>query len=155
MRFVLPDLALVGIAQRPPADLDALRRVRGLDDRHLRGVAAEGILAAVAEGAALSRDQLRLPAAGDVDRDLRPAVALVSAWVSQLGRQLHIDPSLLATRSDLEAFLRGDPDASLANGWRAEVVGVPVRRLVDGKAALAFDGKGTLTLEERSNIPLL
>jgi ribonuclease D len=155
VRFVLPDLALVGIAQRPPADLDGLRRVRGLDDRHLRGGAGAQILAAVAEGLVLPREQLRLPAAGDVDRDLRPAVALVSAWVSQLGRQLHIDPSLLATRSDLEAFLRGDPDATLAHGWRAEVVGVPVRRLVDGKAALAFDGKGTLTLEERSNIPLL
>jgi ribonuclease D len=154
VRFVLPDLALVGIAQRPPADLDGLRRVRGLDDRHLRGGAGAGILAAVADGLALPREQLRLPAAGDVDRDLRPAVALVSAWVSQLGRQLHIDPSLLATRSDLEMFLRGDPSATLATGWRAEVVGVPVRRLVDGKAALAFDGKGTLTLEERSNIPL-
>jgi ribonuclease D len=154
VRFVLPDLALVGIAQRPPADLEALRRVRGLDDRHLRGGAGPAILAAVADGLALPRDQLRLPAAGDVDRDLRPAVALVSAWVSQLGRQLHIDPGLLATRSDLEAFLRGDPNAALATGWRAEVVGVPVRRLVDGKAAIAFDGKGTLTLEERSHQPL-
>ncbi|MEY2462265.1 MAG: ribonuclease [Acidimicrobiaceae bacterium] len=154
VRFVLPDLALVGIAQRPPADADALRRVRGLDERHLRGGASAGILAAVAEGLTLTRADLHLPAAGDVDRDLRPAVALVSAWVSQLGRELHIDPSLLATRSDLEAFLRGDPAAALANGWRAEVVGVPVRRLVDGKAAIAFDGKGTLTLEERSHLPL-
>jgi ribonuclease D len=149
VRFVLPDLALVGIAQRPPADVDALRRVRGLDDRHLRGAVPNELLAAVAEGVALPKHRLRLPAAGDVDRDLRPAVALVSAWVGQLGRQLHIDSTLLATRADIEALLRGDERARLAHGWRAEVLGQDIRRLVEGRAAIAFDGRGGLVLEDR------
>jgi ribonuclease D len=149
VRFVLPDLALVGIAQRPPADADALRRVRGLDDRHLRGSVPTELLEAVAEGADLPRHRLRVPAAGDVDRDLRPAVALISAWVGQLGRQLHIDATLLATRSDIEALLRGDERARLAHGWRAEVLGQDIRRLVEGRAAIAFDGRGGLLLEDR------
>jgi ribonuclease D len=149
VRFVLPDLALVGIAQRPPADLDGLRRVRGLDERHLRGNVATELLAAVAEGLELPRHLLRLPAAGDVDRDLRPAVTLIGAWVGQLGRQLHIDSTLLATRSDLEALLRGDERARLAHGWRAEVLGQDIRRLVEGRAAIAFDGRGGLVLEDR------
>jgi ribonuclease D len=149
IRFVLPDLALVGIAQRPPTDANELRRVRGLDDRHLRGDAAAGILAAVAEGLALPRDRLRFPPPGDVDRDLRPAVSLISAWVSQLGKQLQIDTTLLATRGDLEALLRGDEDARLTRGWRADVVGQDIRRLVEGRAALSFDGRGGLILEDR------
>lgn len=153
VRFVLPDLALVGIAQRPPADVAALRKVRGLDDRHTRDAAAKGILEAVAEGRAMDRSQLRTPPAGDVDRELRAAVTLASAWVSQLGRQLRIDPGLLATRSDIEAFLRGDHDARLGHGWRGEVAGAAVRRLVSGDAALAFDGQGGLVLEERSRRP--
>lgn len=150
VRFVLPDLALVGIAQRPPADVGALRRVRGLDERHTRNGAAEEILAAIAIGRDLPRDQLRVPPVGDVDRDLRAAVTLASAWVSQLGRQLKIDPSLLSTRSDLEAFLRGDPGARLGQGWRQQIAGAAVRRLVSGEAALAFDGRGGLVIEERS-----
>jgi ribonuclease D len=149
VRFVLPDLALVGIAQRPPADVDALRRVRGLDDRHLRGTVPDELLAAVAAGVELPRHRLRLPASGDVERDLRPAVALISAWVGQLGRQLHIDSTMLATRSDVEALLRGDERARLAHGWRAEVLGQDIRRLVEGRAAIAFDGRGGLVLEER------
>jgi ribonuclease D len=149
VRFVLPDLALVGIAQRPPADLEALRRVRGLDERHLRGSVPGELLAAVAEGLALPRHRLRVPAAGDVDRDLRPAISLISAWVAQLGRQLHIDPTLLATRADVEALLRGDERARLAHGWRAEVLGQDIRRLVEGRAAIAFDGRGGLVLEDR------
>lgn len=151
VRFVLPDLALVGIAQRPPADDEGLRLVRGLDGRHLRGGLAAEILGAVRRGGALSRAELRFPpSVGEVERDLRPAVALVSAWISQLGRQLRIDTTLLATRSDIESLVRGDDGARLAQGWRAAAVGDNIRRLVGGEAALAFDGNGGLVLETRS-----
>ncbi len=154
VRFELPDLALVGIAQRPPRTLDELRRVRGLDDRHVRKPAGSELLAAVTEGTAMPRTDLRTPPSNEVEREMRAAITLVSAWISQLARDLGIDPSVLATRSDLEALLRGDPDARLATGWRGDAVGDAVRRVVDGKAALAFDGAGGLVLEERSNRPL-
>ena len=71
--------------------------------------------------------------------------------MSQLARDLRIDTGILATRADLEALLRGDPDARLAHGWRAEVAGGPIRDLLEGRAALAFDGKGGLLLERRSH----
>lgn len=149
IRFVLPDLALVGIAQRPPASVEELRRVRGLDERHLRSAVVTEIMDAITDGLALEKADLRIPPAGDVDRDLRPAVTLVSAWISQLSRQLHIDTTLLATRSDIESLLRGDESARLTIGWRADVLGQDIRRLVEGRAALSFDGKGKLVLEDR------
>jgi ribonuclease D len=154
VRHVLPDLAIVGVAQRHPKTLEQLRQVRGLDERHLRGPQAAEILAAVAEA---SDAPPRAHPEGEVhelERELRPAVALVSAWVSQLSRNLEIDTGLLGTRSDIEALLRGDPDARLSQGWRAELVGEPIRRLVDGEAALAFDRGGELRLEIRSGEPL-
>jgi hypothetical protein len=61
---------------------------------------------------------------------------------------------LLATRSDLGAFLAGDPSARLANGWRRDLLGEPVRRLLAGEFALAFDGNGGLELERRSGEPV-
>jgi ribonuclease D len=149
IRFVLPDLALVGIAQRPPTGVDELRRVRGLDDRHLRPPVASEIMDAISDGLALPKAELKVPPPGDVDRDLRPAVTLVSAWISQLSRQLQIDTMLLATRADVEALLRGDESARLTIGWRADVLGQDIRRLVEGRAAIAFDGKGSLVLEDR------
>jgi ribonuclease D len=154
VRFVLPDLALVGIAQRPPRSLDELRAVRGLDDRHLRGGAGRSLLEAVEAGARIPPSLVAEPRDAELDRELRPAATLVSAWVSQLARDLHIDTGLLATRADLVALLRGDGDARLAEGWRADLVGEPIRRLVEGDAALAFDGNGGLVLEERSNRPI-
>jgi ribonuclease D len=152
-RFVLSDMALASIANRPPSSLEALREVRGIDGRYLKGDAGKEILAAVRRGEQLPTSQLRLPPTDELDRVLRPAVSLVSAWIAQLAADLSIDAGLLATRADLHAFLRGEADARLANDWRHELVGEPVRQLVDGKAALAFDGRGGLVLEQRSNEP--
>ena len=150
-RFVLPDLAVVAVAQRRPASVDELRSVRGIDGRHLRRDTADELLAAVARGRGESPPSDD-SGARELERELRPAVALVSAWVSQLGRDLDLDTTLLATRSDLEAFLREDPSARLANGWRHEVAGEPIRRLVSGDAALAFE-RGSLVLEDRPGHP--
>ena len=50
VRFVLSDLALVGIAQKGPKGVDGLRKVRGLDGRHLRNGASDEILSAVQRG---------------------------------------------------------------------------------------------------------
>lgn len=148
-RFVLSDMALLGVANAQPRDRGDLEEIRGLDTRQVRGRTGDELLAAVSAGLALPDTSLRLPAVEEVDRQLRPAVALVSAWVAQLGRDLDIDPTLLATRADVQALLREDTEARLARGWRAELVGVPVRKLVAGEAALAFDGD-ELVLEERS-----
>jgi len=151
VRQVLPDLAVAGIAHRAPRNGTELREIRGLDERHLRKGAAEGILAAVQRGIDLGPDDLRLPPVDDTDRSLRPAVTLLTAWLSQLAHDLHLDPTVLATRGDLTALLNGDPEARLARGWRAELVGEPVRRMVDGEVALAFErGKG-LVMEPRAS----
>ena len=82
---------------------------------------------------------------------MRPAVNLVSAWVSQLARDERLDPALLATRSDIVSFLRGDADARLATGWRNELVGDGIRRLVNGEAGLTFDPEGRLRLHAVSD----
>lgn len=149
VRFVLSDLAVVGIAQRRPKAAADLARIRGVDERHAKGRVGEGILEAVAAG----RDQDAPRPAGpayELDRKYRPAVALVAAWVNQLARDLEIETSLVATRADIESLLAGDPDARLTRGWRADLVGERIRRLVEGEAALAFDGRGNLLLEDRN-----
>jgi ribonuclease D len=148
VRFVLSDLAVVGIAQRRPATAEELRRIRGVDDRHVKGRTGDAIVAAVAAARGTTAPRSAGPSY-ELDRSLRPAVSLVAAWVSQLARDLEIETSLVATRADIEALLAGDPDARLGHGWRADLVGERIRRLVDGEAALAFDGNGNLVLEDR------
>jgi ribonuclease D len=154
VRYVMPDLAVVSIAQRPPKTVRQLRDIRGLDDRHLKQEVANRLLETIAAAQERKPEPLEDPPPPELDRELRPAVTLVSAWISQLARDLEIDTALLATRSDLEMLLRGAADARLAEGWRADIVGEPIRKLVSGEAALAFGGHGHLVLEERSRQPL-
>lgn len=148
VRHVLSDLAVIGIAQRRPADAGALASIRGIDERQAHGSLGEQLITAVQEGRE-DPAPIRTVRGPELDRRLKPAVPLVSAWVSQLARDLSIETSMVATRADIEMLLAGDPDARLAQGWRAELVGEPIRKLVDGDAALAFDGDEGLVLESR------
>ena len=150
VRQVLPDLAILGISQRAPSSTKELSQARGVDDRHSRGGIAEEILDAV-RAAKGSPPPAPPPSADDLDRNMRPAVTLVSAWVGQLARDERLDPALLATRADIVAFLRGDADARLASGWRHELVGDGIRRLVGGEAGLTFDPEGRLRLHTVSD----
>ena len=145
VRQILPDLAILGISQKQPRTVEELAQARGIDERHWRGNLGKEIIAAVQAGL---REEVPLPVVdGDeLDRSLRPAITLVSAWVSELARQEKIDTALLGTRGDIIALLRNDPEARLANGWRSELLGDNVRRLVEGRAALTFDGRGSLKL---------
>jgi ribonuclease D len=153
-RFVLPDLAVQAIAHGQPSTVAALRQIRGLDSRHLRGSVPGQILAAIKRGQELPDAAVHIPPVEEVDREMRPAVALAAAWVAQLARDWHIDAALLATRSDLVGYLRSAGDSRLSRGWRAAMVGEPLARLVAGDAALAFNGGGRLVLEARSHRPI-
>jgi ribonuclease D len=154
IRFVLPDLAVVSIAQAKPKSVDELGRIRGMDGRYLKGGAADEILLALQRAGELPASALVQPEPEEFDRKLRPALTLVSAWVAQLAHDAHIDPSLLATRSDLVHFLRGDGHSRISEGWRHGLLGSAIGALVAGDAALAFESSGTLRLEKRSGEPL-
>ncbi len=153
VRSVLADLAVIAIANRPPSTRDELLALRGVDGRVARGSMADEILAAVATGGALPPESVVAPTSDDLPRHLRPAATLAGAWIAQLGHHLGIDPVLLATRSDVAAYLSGAPDARLRHGWRASVLSEPLTQLAAGDVALALDAEGGLVLERRSHEP--
>lgn len=144
-RQVLPDLAVQGIAQRNPSNVSELSQARGVDDRHTRAAIADEILEAVRRGRDLD---VALPESDgeELERHLRPAVTLVSAWVSEVARREEIDTALVATRTDIVDYLRGAESARLRQGWRRTVVGDRLDDIVAGRAAIRFDGRGGLLL---------
>lgn len=147
-RYVLSDLALAGVVQRPPRNRDDLTGIRGIDGR-LRDSTAHDLLAAVDAGLELSASELRLPESDRIDRSLAPAVTVLGAWLSQRASELDLDPALLATRAELTQMLQDRP-SRLASGWRAELVGEPLQRLLRGEAALVLrDGGRRIELQDR------
>jgi ribonuclease D len=150
-RHVLPDLAVAAISQRAPATEAELRKIRGLEERFLRGGVTEALLDAVRRGLNNPVPTSQPAVRTEVPRELRAALNLLTGWVAQRARDLEIDASLLATRADLEDLLRKAPGARLAEGWRAELIGGQIGDLVEGRAALAFDTSAGLVLEARSH----
>jgi len=150
VRFILPDLAVLSIAQHPARTREDLRRTRSLDGRHLGGGAADELLAAIAEGLEVAPSQLHVPPAHELDQPNRAVTTLATAYVAQRAADLELDPAILATRADLVEFMQDPPRGRLADGWRSDLVGDGLRRLAEGKASLSFDGRGSLVLEERS-----
>lgn len=150
LRFVLPDLALTSIAQRPPGSREELARTRGVETRHVGGAVADEVLAAIGRGRRLSAGELCLPEAQALERPNKPVVTLASAYATQRANELSLDPAVLATRADLVSFFQRRPGGRLTEGWRHRILGEGLSRLARGEAALAFDGEDGLVLEERS-----
>ncbi len=151
IRQVLSDLGIVAIAQLAPTSADQLKGLRGVEGRHLRNGADADIIETVAQGLRADPATRSKPRAPELPRHLRPVVTLVTTWIAQLARDHRLDPALLATRSDVEALLKDEPECRLNHGWRQALVGKPVAQLVAGDAAVAFDGDGNLVLEARSH----
>ena len=150
VRHVLSDLGVAVVAQRMPKSVAQLREIRGVEPRNLRKGADKDLVAFLNEirDAKLAIEPTSNPP--KLDPALKPAVSLIISWAAQHAAEADLDPALVATRSDIEALLGGDPDCRALKGWRAGIVAAPIQQLLDGDAAVAFDGQGRLTLEERS-----
>lgn len=142
-RHVLSDIAVLGVAQRAPRTADELLQSRGVDNRHVSGAQGRALLDAIARGVADSSEgDLYFPSSDtdDLEKSMRPAITLVSAWVTELARQSELDAGLLGTRKDIVDLLSKAPDARMGLGWRAEIVGRDIEDLVAGRKALTFTG---------------
>lgn len=145
-RRILADEALVLLAERPPRSSRDMPTSRFFDARRLSSETLDGLMAAVGHGLDLAPDALRIPPDNDLPPHLQPLATLLSAWIAQQARDASIDGALVATRTDIETFLRKVPGSRLERGWRADLVGSTVGRIMAGEAAVAYDGNGRLVL---------
>ena len=140
-RHVLSDIAILGIAQKAPRTAEDMLQSRGVDNRHVSGQQGRALLEAVQLGVERSAEgDLSFPShdGDDLDKSMRPAATLVSAWVTELARQSNLDAGLLGTRKDINDLLSGAPGARMSEGWRADIVGRDIEDLVAGRKALTF-----------------
>ena len=150
-RYVMSDLALVGLAQRKPTSLGDLRNIRGLDSSQFQGDKGRHLLKIVGRGLNADPPRLLKNHKRPLKPELRPAVTLLSAWLTQIAADKNIDPALLGSRSDIEELLRGESDCKLRQGWRQQEVGEQIDNLLNGKSSLAFDD-GRLVIDKRGTI---
>ena len=152
VRHVLPDLAIVALAQKAPSDPADVGRTRGLERRGVSKRDAAEIVEVIAEAKDMPPPPTQ-PRKANGGPDLRPAVTLIAAWMSQYADDMNLDPAMLGSRSDIEEFVRSG-ESRLAHGWRHDLAGSAIRSLLAGDAAVAFDGDGRVIVEKRSHVPI-
>jgi ribonuclease D len=142
VQSVLSDAALMEVAKRKPSRKEDLERIRGIGAAG-SARAAEDLLQAVRRGSE------RPPESAPEDRRLplpkpedAPLVALAEALLRARAREAGLAYELLAARSDLQAIVTAgrsegaESDVRTLRGWRRELVGEELLRLLDGRVSL-------------------
>jgi ribonuclease D len=138
-RFVLSELALTAIVQRPPKSAGDITGLRGAGSLPKPVIA--GLFEAVVAGRAMDRSELRSPPKHGDDSGLDAAVGILNGWAAQIASGEQVDARLLATREDVKALVNGRP-GRLDDGWRAAMVGDDLHALVAGEAVVRLVGGG-------------
>ena len=140
-RRVLRDDLMLELSRRASADEHQIRAVRGMDWRKLQRSIPD-IAGCIARGLALPDEHL--PNSGP--KIPRPQYALLGQFlataVNSMARAANVAPGLTGSVQDVRDLIAyhlgygGEDVPVLAQGWRSEVVGQVVNRLLDGELAI-------------------
>jgi ribonuclease D len=137
---ILPDHVLVEVARRQPTTKKAFEEVRGMPGQTLQRWHRE-LLEAIARG----QDAPEPPDLPDIeqgDSGDAPLIALGQALVRQRAIEKKVAVDLVSTQSDIAAVVgalrrdNGEPDVRTLQGWRRELVGDELVKLLSGECVV-------------------
>lgn len=140
-KWVASDEVIVEVCKRTPTTLDRLRRIRGTDQ--IGEGDARSLLAAVARGAACPADECpKMERHARPSADTESVIDLMYAVLRLISERSGVATQLIATRDDLLEFVQDRGSSSLASGWRHELAGSTLERLLAGEVGLTVrDGR--------------
>ncbi|MEC9375585.1 MAG: HRDC domain-containing protein [Pseudomonadota bacterium] len=122
-QWILSDKALIQIAQENPSTEESLLRIKYLSSDVTRNH-GQSILASINAAnqsyaiGELNFQQLK----PERDQD-KSKYRKLSSIVKDKAEQLAISSEVIASKRDIQALLRNDPQCRLTRGWRKEIVG--------------------------------
>jgi ribonuclease D len=154
-KWVLSDDFIVEIAKREPSSLSELFQIRGLSER-LESREARAVLRAIATARRLPESSW--PAREHPQHNptaLAAGLDLAHALLHHRARELHVADSFLANRDELIRLVSGQrEDLALLTGWRQELIGNELIRLLDGGISLSLEGSSLkVTLASQATVP--
>jgi ribonuclease D len=140
---IMKDETLADVASHPPADQEALARVRGLSAAWKSNDIGARMMAALASAEPLPPDEL--PAREDRSPGLGKEGALVADLLKLLlkirTRESNVAARLIARSEELELLAAGRREGlQILEGWRFEEFGRDALDLVEGRLAFAVRG---------------
>ncbi|CUH40267.1 Ribonuclease D [Jannaschia seosinensis] len=139
---VFKDDALLELVSLKPKDATDLGKARLLLREARKGAIADGIIAAIAAGAAVPKDEMPEASPQKARDQINGALAdLLRVLLKAKSESAGVASKLIATASDLDDIAAGAREGDWAHGWRGEVFGQDALRLCEGEIALACKGQ--------------
>ena len=137
--WLIKDATLIEVARRRPATAREADAIRGLQIR--KGAQMDGLLAAVAGAGPAPQGASDGELPSEVRRRVRVVLPLASAVLQARCGEARVASELVATRAELESLIAsqamgGDGAHPLLQGWRRELAGESLLRLLRGEVAL-------------------
>ncbi len=154
---IMKDETLADIAMHPPADQDALGRVRGLSAAWKANDIGARMMDALELAGPLPPDEM--PLRDDRGPGLGREGALVADLLKLLlkirARESNVAPRLVARSEELELLAAGRREGlAILEGWRFDEFGRDALDLVEGRLAFAIKGgKLAMTRTETETLP--
>ncbi|MEM9825670.1 MAG: HRDC domain-containing protein [Planctomycetota bacterium] len=142
---VLRDDLIIELAKRGSADVNKVRGIRGMERRHLQDQ-YQVIADTIARAMETPDDELpRRPRSKR--RPVSPMLRqFISTSMACIARQQELSPSIMGNSDDVTEFLAhqmdpqpGDGESALMTGWRGEIVGRTLHRVLAGELAIRID----------------
>jgi ribonuclease D len=133
-KWVLKDDVMVELSRRMPRDASGLSKIRGLEPGQIRRE-GESLIELIQQGAQAPREQWPTDKArpAPLSTQQEAMADLLSAALYLIADQHQLSPSAVATRKELEKFVRGDPDCALRDGWRQSLAGDSLAAIMHGE----------------------
>jgi len=141
-KWLISDDVLLSLARMMPATDDELQRVRGLHPRVLKQHSSQ-IIALVNDAGARRPDPLP-----DYQRPQplaswqEPVVDILTAVIKQIASREELNPSVLASRKDIERIVKGETELDALRGWRGELIKAPLLLVLNGEQGLRITETG-------------
>jgi ribonuclease D len=144
-KWILRDDLLVELARRASDDPQRIRLVRGMERRQLRSQILE-IAQVIQRARQMPQSDGPRSRSVELPHQIQSLAQFLSTAVASICRAQRLAPSLVGTVQDLRELIAyrlklvpmTQPPA-LTEGWRAQVIGHSVQRLLDGQLAIRID----------------
>lgn len=134
-KWVVSDEILLELSKRSPKTVERLRRIRGTEQ--LSAQDADAMVRAVRKGLAMGVDTIPAPKRRERNSaEAEGAIDLMNALLRIIADRSGVAPQLIATRDDLLDLAQGHEGCRLSQGWRHELAGAALERLLSGEVGL-------------------
>lgn len=136
--WLMRDDAIVDMAQLLPEDLNALKKIKGLQDRFVKNH-GEQLLEIIHNSMKLSPEPIVNIKQNEKLTGQQEAMVDALSVIVRLQAQIHqMNPTALASKKELQAFVRNQDDSILQSGWRKTLIGDALTEFMSGKQSIGL-----------------